>query len=285
MRTFIQLMPGVLHRCATARQRLMPRRIGWQICRLLLLITALLPLTALPAQAHGGVVVAGDLTAKYEWLIQVSPYPVTTPGETFVSLVVYDIKTYQPINGLTVEAYLAPPGSTELCCQPGRDLGPIDILIDSEQYPGDYSILYDFTPVGQWSGLFIVKDEDGEWTAPFTFLVLPQSLEQFESPIVTPSFVLTSPLASGQSGAPAVNVQAGNGQADNGATDASASTGETTRPANAAPARGLAGLSMGYLLAIGGGALIPILLLFFWFLRSSNGEVDDGEDEEETAHD
>ncbi|MEZ4658617.1 MAG: hypothetical protein R2911_13685 [Caldilineaceae bacterium] len=61
-----------------------------------------------PAQAHGGVIVAGDLTEKYEWLIQVSPYPVTTPGETYVSLVIYDIKTYEPINGLNVDRPIWP---------------------------------------------------------------------------------------------------------------------------------------------------------------------------------
>ncbi|MEZ4713666.1 MAG: hypothetical protein R3A44_41140 [Caldilineaceae bacterium] len=232
-----------------------------------------------PVQAHGGVIVAGDLTEKYEWLIQVSPYPVTTPGETYVSLVIYDIKTYQPINGLSVEAYLAPPGSTELCCEPGRDLGPIEILVDPEQYPGDYSILYDFSPIGQWNGVFIVEDEDGEWKAPFSFLVLPQNLNQFESPIVTPSFVLTSPLVGPQANPQVESGQAESAQADNAAVaGAPAPAAAQNVAVEDVASRGLAGLSMGYLLALGGGALIPIVLLVFWFLRSSSGETDEEED-------
>ncbi|MEZ4658618.1 MAG: hypothetical protein R2911_13690 [Caldilineaceae bacterium] len=35
----------------------------------------------------------------------------------------------------------------------------------------------------------------------FILELLPQNLNQFESPIVTPSFVLTSPLASAQTNA------------------------------------------------------------------------------------
>lgn len=254
-----------------------------RICRstrpwLVLLLVGALFLNVQPVHAHGGVIVAGDLTEKYEWIIQVNPYPVTTPGETFVSLVVYDIKTYQPIDGLSVQAYLAPPGSTELCCQPGRDLGPMEILHDPVQYPGDYSILHNFTPIGQWSGIFLIENVDGgePLKAPFSFLVLPQDFTQFESPLEAPTATFASPLAPEAPNAAAQSVAI---SAVTPATETESSAlGIETLPAP----RGLLSLSTSNLMLLGGAALVPVVLLVVWFLRSPNS----GDDAEEgDAHD
>jgi len=130
----------------------------------LLLALWLLPALIAPSavRAHGGVIIDGDFTEEYEWLAAVSPYPAT-PGDTVITLLLYDLETYAPINGMDARLYLDPP-------EDGARLGPFNLLTDPEQYPGDYSNILDLTEEGDWGVLFAVDtgDETLELTTQFT---------------------------------------------------------------------------------------------------------------------
>lgn len=118
----------------------------------------LLLLAPQTASAHGGVIIDGSLTEEYEWLIAVNPYPAT-PGDTVLTLLIYDLDTYAPINGLDTALYLTPPGSDERA-------GPFTLLADPEQYPGDYSNIFDIDQEGDWGVTFVV--DTGEETLELT---------------------------------------------------------------------------------------------------------------------
>ena len=157
-----------------------PRKLK-QTC--LAIVTALVVLLSLfptpVTHAHGGVIVNTGYTDQYEWLIALSPYPVT-PGETIITLLIYDIDTYAPILDAHTEMTLTDSG--------GAVLGPFVMETDPEVYPGDYSTILQLDELTTWDGLFQVweKEEDklGD-IAPlelsFTFEVMA-SLDVLNSP-------------------------------------------------------------------------------------------------------
>jgi hypothetical protein len=134
---------------------------------LLLVALWLIPgLLAPPAaRAHGGVIVDGGLTDEQEWLMAVSPYPAT-PGDTVLTLLIYDLDDYSPVNGLDAQLYLTPPDSDTAT-------GPYELLADPEQFPGDYSNILPIDQEGRWAVTFVVNT--GEETLELTsqFIVQP----------------------------------------------------------------------------------------------------------------
>ncbi|MEM7129213.1 MAG: hypothetical protein AAF702_22970 [Chloroflexota bacterium] len=106
--------------------------------------------------AHGGVIIDGGFTDQYEWIAMASPFPIT-PGETVLSIVVYDVETYAPINGIAASMHLAPPDSPEPCCQGDGVLGPLPLLVDPVLYPGDYSNIVLLLREGKWKGKFAIE--------------------------------------------------------------------------------------------------------------------------------
>jgi len=118
----------------------------------ILLLTFAYPV---PGQAHGGVVVDTGFTDHFEWLVSIDPYP-TLLGEATLTLLVYDIATYEPMNDLAVMVYLAAPNTPRPCCQPELHEGPIELTIDPEIYPGDYSNVISFEEPGEWELQFVV---------------------------------------------------------------------------------------------------------------------------------
>lgn len=119
-------------------------------------------------QAHGGVVIDTGFTDHYEWLVSIDPYP-TLLGEAMVTLLVYDIATYEPMNEMTVNAYLAPPDSTTPCCEADVHRGPVSLVIDPELYPGDYSNPVTLDQAGEWKLQFVATVADD---APQNFAVV-----------------------------------------------------------------------------------------------------------------
>lgn len=113
------------------------------------------------AQAHGGVIIDSGATELYEWLVAVSPYPVAA-GETVITLLVYDVETYAPIDGLTAELYLASPGSPQPCCTAEHHIGPVLLQAQPALYPGDYSATVPLNQMGDWQMQFRVAGADAE---------------------------------------------------------------------------------------------------------------------------
>lgn len=100
--------------------------------------------------AHGGVVIDTGFTEHFEWLVSIDPYP-TLLGQATVTLLVYDILTYEPVNELAVTLYMAAPDTPRPCCQPDVHTGPIALATDPEIYPGDYSNVVTFDQPGEWA--------------------------------------------------------------------------------------------------------------------------------------
>ena len=48
-------------------------------------------------------------------------------GQTVITLLIYDLKTYKPVTDANAELYLAPPDSTAPCCQKGVAAGPFGL--------------------------------------------------------------------------------------------------------------------------------------------------------------
>lgn len=107
-----------------------------------------------PGYAHGGVVIDTGFTDHFEWLVSINPYP-TLMGEATLTLLVYDIATYEPVNDLTVMLYLAAPGDAQPCCQPESHGGPFELIVDPQIYPGDYSNVVSFDQPGEWQLKFV----------------------------------------------------------------------------------------------------------------------------------
>jgi len=126
-----------------------------------LLLSAICFIQPQMAQAHGGIIIDSDFTDDYEWLMAVNPFPMT-PGEVSLALLVYDVKTYDPINDLQVELYLAAPSSPKPCCNPEDHQGPIELEILPDIYPGDYSAFVDLQEVGEWEAQYIINAEGKE---------------------------------------------------------------------------------------------------------------------------
>lgn len=137
-----------------------------------LLALGILALMAMPqrGKAHGGVVIDTGFTDHFEWLVSIDPYP-TLMGEAMVTLLVYDIATYEPVNDLTVAAHPMAPAETQPCCAPTADAAPISLTIDPAIYPGDYSNLLPLDQPGEWSIRFVATAPDSRSEQSFEVVV------------------------------------------------------------------------------------------------------------------
>ncbi len=149
-------------------------RVAYRLGLLALLGAGLLWLAqpAGNANAHGGAIIADGYTEQYEWLVAINPFP-TTPGQTVITLLIYDLKTYKPVTDASAELYLAPPGSTEPCCQKGVASGPFTLTTDPVQFPGDYSATVVLGKAGQWQAKFHAVTKNGSFDALTSFKVDP----------------------------------------------------------------------------------------------------------------
>lgn len=273
-------------------------------------------LAAPQASAHGGVIIDGSLTEEYEWLIAVSPYPVT-PGATVITLLIYDLDTYAPVNGLDTALYLTPPG--------GERTGPFALLADPEQYPGDYSNILDIDREGDWDVTFVVNTESETLELGSTFTVQPGNPNEprptaegaadvaatatvfaqnvanarqitpdaAATAVITDSSTVSIDSAGSLSGAGTLSgtetvmfAQSGsNTESDASAAEPTATTNtENVRTAYRAPGGSnplaQAFRSNPWLWALVG--VLPFALLFLWFLRAPAGEeIKTGSAEEE----
>jgi hypothetical protein len=237
----------------------------------------LLLLFANPAttQAHGGVVIDTGFTDHFEWLVSIDPYP-TLLGEAMVTLLVYDIATYEPVNDLKVTVYLAAPDAPRPCCQPEQHTGPIALTVDPQIYPGDYSNL-------------ISLDQPGTWEIQFNATAPATAAEK--------SFSLVVPLTVNASMGGSAPIPLAAATPDVAATAtsfaqnvAAARQGDSPLPAPASP---IAAPDAAEPVAIvrtawwlwGGVGLIPIVLIGWLILRSPGRQADGLEAEEQEEAD
>lgn len=129
-------------------------------CLLLLLLAALAPR---PVAAHGGVVIDSGFTPNFEWLVMINPYPIET-GEATITLLVYDLTKYDPVNDLKPTLFMAKPGTTRPCCKAEELSAPITLTIDPQIYPGDYSAPITFDQPGDWALQFVAEGGDRSFT-------------------------------------------------------------------------------------------------------------------------
>jgi hypothetical protein len=107
------------------------------------------------AQAHGGAVIASGFTEAYEWLVAVDPYP-TTPGSTVITLLVFDLKTFQPVLDLQdPQLHLTPPGG-----ETGTQGEIVPLETDPTIYPGDYSAVVALDQTGDWRARFVAAGDN-----------------------------------------------------------------------------------------------------------------------------
>lgn len=125
----------------------------------IVVLLTLFPWQTQTVSAHGGVIIDGGTTEHYEWIAMASPFPVT-PGETILTVLIYDINTYAPIDGLIPTLELAPPDAPRPCCSGDNTLGPLALLVDPVLYPGDYSNITLLLQEGTWQGKFTIDESD-----------------------------------------------------------------------------------------------------------------------------
>ncbi|MBX3011987.1 MAG: hypothetical protein KF832_10800 [Caldilineaceae bacterium] len=135
-----------------------------------------------PSLAHGGSVIDSGYTNHFEWLVTMDPYPIQT-GQAMVTLLVYDLTTYEPMNNLRqVTLYMAAPGTQRPCCNPTELSAPIRLRIDPQLYPGDYSELITFAQPGDWALQFVVEDGERSFAVVVPMMVVPAQPGQSWSP-------------------------------------------------------------------------------------------------------
>lgn len=237
---------------------------------ILLLCSALLTslLWSRPATAHGGVVIDSGFTDHFEWLVSIDPYPIVT-GQAMLTLLVYDLTTYDPVSDLQVTVALAPPGTTRPCCNPTELSAPIPLVIDPQLYPGDYSELINLDQPGEWAIQFVVEGGDRSFTTVVLVPVRAAPSGQVVSPLTTPDVAATATVF-------AQNVQSARQQNSPLAGPVSPlTTTVTTTSATSNPAGPLLILGVQWWLW-GVAALIP-LVMGWLLLRKPQGEAEDEE--------
>lgn len=145
--------------------------------RLIFILVSILLLGTLffPAQtvtAHGGFVIDSGEIDNYEWAASIFPYPVPV-GATVLSMLLFDKTSGTPAMDLTGEVYLAEPGDTRPCCQPGVHRGPFPLTSDQKLYPGDYTTFIPVDVAGRWQVLFKMKSATGEYGIVTGFDAVP----------------------------------------------------------------------------------------------------------------
>lgn len=236
--------------------------------RLALGITLLLGgLQVQPVLAHGGVVIDSGYTDHFEWLVSINPFP-TLLGEATLTLLIYDVVNYDPVNDAKVHAYLAAPDAPRPCCQPENHRGPIELLVDPALYPGDYSNVINLDQPGDWEMQFVVDAGERSFTiiVPLTVNASMGGSEPIaiNGPTATPDVAATatifaqnvaaarsqnSPLAAPDSPLAQPISPLANGQAPGSATNVAASSNDW--------------------LLWGALAILPIALVGWWILRST----------------
>ena len=250
---------------------------------LIVVMMAVLLFPAASVRAHGGFVLESGEIENYEWAVSIFPYPVTT-GATVLSILLFDKTTGAPAMDFTGEVYLAEPGDTRQCCEPGVHRGPFMLTTDHTLYPGDYTTFIPVDVAGRWQILFKMKSSSGEYGIVSGFDAIPfgdgsQPVDKpaistqvaiafaaastasaqrvaIANPLVTPQPV--SPLAQSASplAQPAFPLIESVTQSDSAAQPASTVAGNPAPPTS--PATATTGLNRTFLL-IGGLAIVVIL--------------------------
>ena len=170
----------------------------WQQLFLPLLFAVLLTSLLWPrsAVAHGGVVIDSGFTDHFEWLVSIDPYPIET-GQTMITLLVFDLATYDPVSDLQVTVATAPPGTVRPCCEPTDLSAPIPLVIDPQLYPGDYSERINLDQPGEWALQFVVEGGDRSFTTIVLLPVRAAPAGQVVSPVTTPDVAATATVFAG----------------------------------------------------------------------------------------
>jgi len=134
-----------------------------------------------PVAAHGGVVIDSGFTDDFEWLVSIDPYPLSV-GQATITLLVFDLTTYEPVNNLQVALALAAPGTTRPCCNPAELSEPIPLTIDPQIYPGDYSAVIPLDQAGAWAMQFMVDGGNRSFT-----VVVPADVREAAPQVVAPA--------------------------------------------------------------------------------------------------
>lgn len=221
-----------------------------------------------PAAAHGGVVIDSGFTDHFEWLVTIDPYPLVT-GQAMLTLLVYDLATYDPVSDLQVTVAMAPPGTTRPCCKPTELSAPIALVIDPQIYPGDYSERINLDQPGEWALQFVVDGGERSFTTIVLLPVKAAPAGQVVSALATPDVAATATVFAG-------NVQAARQQNSPLAGPVSPLT--TTVATESAAVNGAGPLMiLGLRWWLWGiAALIPIFMGWL-LLRTPQNEEDDNE--------
>lgn len=166
-------------------------RLGAGIFCLIMLLASLAPR---PVVAHGGVVIDSGFTPHFEWLVSIDPYPITT-GQATITLLVFDLTNYDPVNDLKPTLAMAAPGTTRPCCNPAELSAPLELTIDPQVYPGDYSAQITFDQPGEWALQFVAEGGERSFTVvvPVTVKATEQQAPaQAPSPLATPDVAATA---------------------------------------------------------------------------------------------
>ncbi len=141
--------------------------------------------------AHGGVIIDSGFTPHFEWLVSIDPYPIRT-GQALVTLLVFDLDNYNPVNDLQVQLAQAAPGTTRPCCDADELSEPLTLMIDPAIYPGDYSAIIPLDQAGDWALQFTVEGGDRSFTiiVPVAVAASPPGQEAVVS--LTPDIAATS---------------------------------------------------------------------------------------------
>lgn len=162
-------------------------RLGVGLFGLILLLLLPAPRSAL---AHGGVVIDSGFTPHFEWLVSIDPYPIVT-GQAMITLLLFNLVDYSPANDLQVTVALAAPGTTRPCCNPGELGAPLNLTIDPDIYPGDYSVLIPLDQPGEWALQFVVEGGDRSFTVVVP-LTVKAGVAQVPSALATPDAAATA---------------------------------------------------------------------------------------------
>lgn len=145
-------------------------RLSFILLSILLLVAFFFP--AQTVTAHGGFVIDSGEIENYEWAASIFPYPVPV-GATVLSILLFDKTSGTPAMDLTGEVYLAEPGDTSPCCQPGVHRGPFPLTSDHKLYPGDYTAFIPVDVAGRWQVLFKMKSPAGDYGIVTGFDAIP----------------------------------------------------------------------------------------------------------------
>lgn len=150
----------------------MPYRSLHQSIRVVFYATLLLVTFVTPqrVRAHGGVIIDSGFSSHFEWLASINPYPVTT-GEAIITLLVYNITNYEPVNDLQVTLYMMGPDVVP----PGDG---VKLAIDPAIYPGDYSANIPLERAGEWQFRFVVEGGDRSFEVTVPVKVTAASVAQ-----------------------------------------------------------------------------------------------------------